>query len=73
MHTEWQLPLSGVYSIMVEKLAQPGEGGGGGCHPPFTISTITYKVVMGAPAERADTLSLFLLYPSMYSVFFTTV
>ncbi len=30
-HTEWQLPLSGVYSIMMEKLAQPG----------FTLSTIT--------------------------------
>ncbi len=26
VHTEWQLPLSGVHSIMMEKLAQPGEG-----------------------------------------------
>jgi hypothetical protein len=35
---------------------------------PFTISTITYKVVVYAPAVRADTLPLFLLYPYMYSV-----
>jgi hypothetical protein len=34
----------------------------------FTISTITYKVVVYDPAERADTLPLFLLYPYMYSV-----
>jgi hypothetical protein len=27
-YTEWQLPLSGVQSTMMEKLAQPGEGGG---------------------------------------------
>ncbi len=36
--------------------------------PPFTLSTITHKVVVVyAPAERADTLPLFLLYPYMYS------
>ncbi len=34
VHTEWQRPLSGVYSIMMETLAQAGEGGG--CTPtPF--------------------------------------
>jgi hypothetical protein len=44
-------------------------GGGGGARPPsFSISTITYKVVVYATAERADTLLLFLLYPYMYSV-----
>jgi hypothetical protein len=37
--------------------------------PPFTLSTITSNVVVYAPAERADTLPLFLLYPYMYSVF----
>jgi hypothetical protein len=31
VHTEWQLPLSGVHSILMEKLAQAGEGGG--CMP----------------------------------------
>jgi hypothetical protein len=45
-----------------------GEGGGGGALPtPLTISTITYKVVVYPPAEKADTLPLFLLYPFMYS------
>ncbi len=44
--------------------------GGRGVHaqPPFILSTITYKVVVYAPAKRADTLPLFLLYPYMYSV-----
>jgi hypothetical protein len=56
-------------SSVMEKLAQPGEGGG--CTPiPFHyISTITYKIVVYTPAERADTLPLFLLYPFVYSVF----
>ena len=44
---------------------------GGARPPPFTLSTITYKVVVYAPAERADTLPLFRLYPYMYSVFCT--
>ncbi len=38
-HTEWQWSLSGVQSII----------------PFHYISTITYKVVVYAPAERADT------------------
>jgi hypothetical protein len=38
---------------MMEKLAQPGEGGGARPHP-FTTSTITDKVVVYAPAEKAD-------------------
>ncbi len=67
VHTEWQLSLSGVHSIMMEKLAQPGEGKGVQA-TLFIISTITYKVVVYAPAENADTLPLFLLYPYMYSV-----
>jgi len=40
---------------MVEKLAQAGVVGD--THPP------PYKVVGYAPAERADTFLLFLLYP----------
>jgi hypothetical protein len=35
--------------------------------PPLALSLITYKVVIYAPAERADTLPLFLLYSIMYS------
>jgi hypothetical protein len=50
VQTEWQLPLSGVHSNMMEKLAQPGDSGGRGARPPpFTISTITYKVGVYAP------------------------
>jgi hypothetical protein len=30
VHTEWQRPLSGVLSNMMEKLSQAGEDGGGG-------------------------------------------
>ncbi len=54
---------------MMEKLAQDGEGGR--CLPTFfhyTVYNITYKVMVYAPTERADTLPLFLLYPYMYSV-----
>ncbi len=35
---------------------------GGALPPLFTISTITYKVVVYVPDERADTLPIFLLY-----------
>ncbi len=42
------------------KWAQTGEGGD---TPPFIIFTITYKVAVYAPSERADTLPLFRLYP----------
>jgi len=55
----------------VEKFAPAGWGGGGGVnnhHLSLHISTITYKVVVYAPIERADTLRLFLLYPYKYSV-----
>jgi hypothetical protein len=60
-YTEWQWPLSGVDSFMMEKIAQA-----------FTTSTIAYKVVVYAPAERADSLPLFLLYLCMYSVLLTS-
>ncbi len=69
-YTEWQWPLSGIHSIVMEKSHQPGGGGGHTRRPPpFTLSTFTYKVVVCAPAERADKLSLFLLYPNMNSMF----
>ncbi len=43
------------------KSALAGEGGG--APPPlFILFTTTYKVAVYAPAERADTLPLFLLY-----------
>ncbi len=46
----------------------PGWWVGLHARPPFTLSAIAYKVVVYAPTERADTLSLFLLYPHMYTV-----
>jgi len=59
VHTEWQFP----HSIMMEKLALAGEGGDVR-PPPFALFTITYKVAVYAPAERADTLPVFHLYPT---------
>jgi hypothetical protein len=51
---------------MMVKSAQPDEGGAR--PPPFTLSTITSKVVVHALEDMADTLPQFLLYPYMYSV-----
>jgi hypothetical protein len=49
---------------MMEKLAQADEGEG--CTPThFTLFTITYEVAVYASAERAVTLPLFHLYPSV--------
>jgi hypothetical protein len=53
------------------KLALAGEGGG--CTvarppPPLITFTITSKVAVNAPAEWADTLTLFHLLENMYSV-----
>jgi hypothetical protein len=57
-YTELQRLLSGVHSVMRVKLALAGEGGG--CSPtPFITFTITSKVAVYAPAEWADTLTLF--------------
>ncbi len=54
---------------MMVKSAQPGVGGGyTASTSPFIISTVTYKVVVYIPAERADRLPLYLLYPYMLSV-----
>jgi hypothetical protein len=44
---------------------------GGERPPPFTTITITSKVAVDAPAEWADTLTLFHLYQYMYSVVHT--
>jgi hypothetical protein len=63
-YTEWQRPFSGVHSVMMEKLAHAGEGGGAR-PPPFTIPSITYK--SGVRGGRY-TPPLFLLYPYMCSV-----
>jgi hypothetical protein len=62
VHTERQLPLSGVHSIMMKKSTLAGEGGG--CTP--TCFHYIYHHVQSCvypPAERADTLPLFHLCP----------
>ena len=41
---------------------------GGARPPPFITFTLTSKVAVYAPAEWADTLTLFHLYQYMYSV-----
>jgi hypothetical protein len=58
----------GVHSIMMEKVAKAGEGGRYTPTPFHYIYHHVYEVVVYAPAERADILPLFLLYPNMYSV-----
>ncbi len=69
-YTELQPLLSGVHSVMRVKLVLADEGGG--CPPPFTTFTLTSKVAVYAPAEWADTLTLFHLYQYMYSVVYNT-
>jgi hypothetical protein len=57
-YTELQPLLSGVHSVMRVKLALAGRVGGARPPPHFTL-TITSKVAVYAPAEWADTLTLF--------------
>ncbi len=57
-YTELQPLRSVVHSVMRVKLALAGEGGGAR-PPPFITFTITSKVAVYAPAEWADTLTLF--------------
>jgi hypothetical protein len=45
VHREWERPLSGVHSIMIEKLAQAVEGGGVHAQS-LSLFTITYKVAV---------------------------
>jgi hypothetical protein len=55
VYTEWQQQLSGVHSIMMEKLALADEGGG--CAPSPTPFHYIYHDVQScsAAAKRADT------------------
>ncbi len=70
-YTELQPLLSGVHSVMRVKLALAGEGGGCTRPPPFIKFTITSEVAVYAPADWADTLTLFHLQENMYSVVVT--
>jgi hypothetical protein len=66
-YTKLQPLLSGVHSVMRVKSVLAGEGGGARPTPLIT-STLTSKVAVYAPAEWADTPTLFHLYQYMYSV-----
>ncbi len=66
-YTELQQLLSGVHSVMRVKSVLAGEGGDAR-PPPLITFTLTSKVAVYAPAEWADTLTLFHLYQYMYSV-----
>ncbi len=58
------MAIADFWRIMMEKSPLAGEGGG--VHAQAI--TIPHEVAMYAPAEGADTLPLFHLYPYMYSV-----
>jgi hypothetical protein len=70
-YTEGQQQLSGVNSIMMEKLAQASQGGG--CTPtPFHyIYHHVQSCGIGSSWEGSSTPPLFLLYPYMFSVLWT--
>jgi hypothetical protein len=68
VHTEGHRPLSGVHSIMMEKLTHAGEGGGCTPTPLSPAFTITFKVAVYAPAKWADILTLFHLYQYVHSL-----
>jgi hypothetical protein len=53
VHKDWQLSFSGVYSIMMEKSAQPG-GGGGEVTPPHYIYHHVQSFAVYASAKRAS-------------------
>ncbi len=69
VHTEWQRSVYVVHSVMMEKSAQPGEGGGMHAHP--------LSLYLPSRSKRWYTLQLrgqihpfyFLLYPFMYLQF----
>ncbi len=51
-YTEWQQPLSGLHSIMMEKSAQADEVGGARAHPLLLYLPSRTKFVVYALAER---------------------
>jgi hypothetical protein len=61
-HTEWQCPISGAHSIMMDKSAHADECGW--CKPThFSLYLLSCTKSVYAPAVRKETLPLFHLYP----------
>ncbi len=67
-YTEWQWPLSGVHSIMMEKLAQAGECGWVHATPFQYIYHHIQSCGVRSSWEGRYTFPLFLLYPNISSV-----
>jgi hypothetical protein len=53
-YTEWQRTLSGVHSIMMEKLAQAGEGGGCTSFPFHYIYHHVQLKVLSSEMDQAE-------------------
>ncbi len=74
VHTEWQLPTFGRIFHHDGKIGPGwwGWGGGGALHPPFTLSTITSKVVVvrssseGRYTPPISTLPLYVQYSQFF-------
>ncbi len=73
VHIDWQWLLSGVHPIMMVKSAQPGEGGGctGARTPPFILSTIASKVVVGCSSQEGRNTPPISPLPLLYSLLWT--
>jgi hypothetical protein len=63
VHIEWQRPVSGVHSIMMEKLAQVGEVGGVHAHPLSLYLPSRTKLQCTRQLRGGDAIPLFHLYP----------
>jgi hypothetical protein len=71
LNTEYTKSGNGYFLAYIPSRRVKSSQGGGERPSPFTISTITYNVVVYGgygPAERSDTLTQILLYPDIYSV-----
>ncbi len=69
-HIEWQQPHYSVHSIMMEKSAQAGDGGGGGCTTFCYIYDFYVQKLQCVRFswEGRNTPPISSLFPGMYSV-----
>jgi hypothetical protein len=71
--TEWQWPHPGVFSIMMEKLAQPGEGGGctSTSFPSIYHHVQSCSVRSSWESRYTHPYVLCALYSTMYPIFYS--
>jgi hypothetical protein len=67
VQTEWQRPLSGVHSIMMEKFALTGEGGGGGCTQTPLPQYLPLRTKLQCTLQLRGQICVLLLF-HMYSM-----